>query len=109
MNASSETMTPFSNGALSVVLSEVSIDNNGKATVTWSEAYLNGVAFQGAPLTTPPTAPASFATPNSSYIVVQSSYAYTPVIGGTYMPPLTLTDQSFMLPRDSASIPCTDC
>jgi Flp pilus assembly protein TadG len=109
MNASSETMTPFSNGALSVVLSEISIDNNGKASVTWSEAYLDGVAFQGSPLTTPPTAPPSFATPNSSYIIVQSTYAYTPVIAGTYMPPLTLSSQSFMLPRDSASIPCTDC
>jgi len=109
MNASSETMSPFSNGALSVVLSEISIDNNGKATVTWSEAYLDGVAFQGNPITTPPTAPPSFSTPNSSYIVVQSTYAYTPVVAGTYMPPLTLTDQSFMLPRDSASIPCSDC
>jgi Flp pilus assembly protein TadG len=109
MNASSETMTPFSNGALSMRLSEISIDNNGKASVTWSEPYLNGVAFQGTPLTTPPTAPPSFATPNSSYIVVQSSYAYTPLVAGTYMPPLTLTNQSFMLPRDSASIPCTDC
>ena len=109
MNASSETMTPFSNGALTVVVSEITIDNNGKAAVTWSEPYLNGVAFQGTPLTTPPTAPPSFAIANSSYIVVQSTYAYTPVIAGTYMPPLTLSNQSFMLPRDSASIPCSDC
>jgi Flp pilus assembly protein TadG len=109
MNASSQTMTPFPNSSLALKVSEVSIDNNGHASVTWSEAYLNGVPFQGTALTAPPTAPASFATPNSSYVLVQSSYVYTPVVAGTWLPALTFTDQSFMLPRDSASIPCTDC
>jgi Flp pilus assembly protein TadG len=109
MNASSETMTPFSNGDLAIVVSEISIDGNGKASVTWSEPYLNGVAFQGNPLTKPPKAPPSFVTPNSSYIVVQSTFAYTPVIAGSFMAPMTLSNQSFMLPRDAASIPCSDC
>jgi Flp pilus assembly protein TadG len=109
MNASSETMTPFPNSALSMVLSEVSIDGSGNASITWSEAYLNGVAFQGTPLKTAPTAPPSFQTPNSSYIVVQSTYAYTPVIAGGFLAPMTLADQSFMLPRDTGSIPCSDC
>jgi Flp pilus assembly protein TadG len=109
MNASSQTMTPFSNSSLSIVLSEVTIDANGNATVTWSEAYQNGVALTGTPLTTPPTAPASFQTASSSYLVVQSSYAYTPVIAGSFMRPMTLTGVSFMLPRDAGSVPCSDC
>ena len=109
MNASSETMTPFPNSSLSIVLSEISIDASGNATVTWSQSYQNGVAFQGTALTTPPTAPASFQTASSSYLVVQSSYSYTPVIAGSFMRPVTLTDVSYMLPRDAGSIPCTDC
>jgi Flp pilus assembly protein TadG len=109
MNASSQTMTPFSNSALGIVMSEVSVDGAGHATVTWSEAYLNGVAFTGTPITTAPVAPASFATPNSSYIVVQSTYAYTPVVAGNLVAPMTLTSQSFMLPRNSGAIPCSDC
>jgi Flp pilus assembly protein TadG len=109
MNASSETMTPFPNSSLSLVVSEISIDPKGNATVTWSESYLNGVAFQGNPLTKAPTAPASFSTANSSYLVVQSSYAYTPVIAGSFVSPITLTNSSFMLPRDAGSIPCSDC
>jgi Flp pilus assembly protein TadG len=109
MNAASQTMSPFPNTSLSIVMTEVNIDNNGNATIGWSEAYLNGVAFQGTPLTTPPVAPASFQTPSSTYIVVQSTYAYTPVIAGTFMKPLTLSSHSYMLPRDSASIPCSDC
>lgn len=109
MNASSETMTPFSNTALTLVLSEISIDNSGKASVAWSESYVDGVAFTGTPLTTAPTAPPSFATPNSSYLVVQSAYSYTPVIAGTFVPTLTLTSHSFMLPRNAGSIPCSDC
>jgi Flp pilus assembly protein TadG len=109
MNASSETMTPFQTGTLSMTLSEVGIDANGNAKVCWSQAFLDGVALQGTPITTPPTAPPSFLTPSSYYIVVHSYYAYTPVIAGDFMPAMTLSDQSFMLPRDSASIPCTDC
>jgi len=109
MNASSETMSPFPNSSLSLVVSEISVDANSHATVTWSEAYLNGVAFKGTPLTTPPTAPASFVTPNSSYIVVQSSFSYTPIVAGGLVSPITMTNQSFMLPRDSGSIPCSDC
>ena len=109
MNASSETMSPFPNSTLSLVLSEISIDANGNASVTWSEAYLNGVALQGTPLTTPPTAPPSFQTASTSYIVVQSTYAYTPVIAGNLMAPVTLAGESFMLPRDTGLIPCSDC
>ena len=109
MNASSQTMTPFSNGDLALVVSEISIDGTGKASVTWSEAYLNGVPFQGNPLTTPPKAPPSFVIANSSYIVVQSTFAYTPVVAGSFMGPMTLSNQSFMLPRDAGSIPCSDC
>ena len=109
MNASSETMTPFPNTSLAIVVSEVNIDSKGKASVTWSEPYLNGSPFQGTPLKTAPVAPPSFQTPNSSYLVVQSAYAYTPVIAGGLVGPMTLNDQSFMLPRDAGSIPCSDC
>jgi Flp pilus assembly protein TadG len=109
MNASAQTMTPFPNSSLSIVLSEISIDASGHASVTWSQSYQNGTAFQGTALTTPPTAPASFLTASSSYIVVQSSYDYTPVVAGSFMRPVTITDVSFMLPRDAGSVPCTDC
>lgn len=109
MNASSQTMTPFPNTSLTIVLSEVTVDGTGTAKVAWSEAYLNGVAFTGTPITTAPVAPASFATANSSYIVVQSTYAYTPVIAGNLVRPMTLASQSFMLPRNSGAIPCSDC
>ena len=54
-------------------------------------------------------APPSFVTPNSSYIVVQSTFAYTHVVAGSFMAPMTLSNQSFMLQRDAASIPCSDC
>jgi Flp pilus assembly protein TadG len=109
MNASAQVMSPNPTNVLSIVLSEVSIDNNGKATVTWSEPYHNGVAFSGTALSAPPTAPASFQTANSTYIVVQTTYTYTPVIAGSFMAPMTLSNQSFMLPRDTGSIPCSDC
>ena len=109
MNASSQIMAPYPNAVLSMTVSEISIDASGNASVTWSEPYLDGIPFQGTGLTTPPTAPPSFQTANSTYIIVQTTYVYSPIIASNFMAPLTFSNRSFMLPRNSASIPCTDC
>ena len=44
---------------------------------------------------------------NTHYILVQTTYAYTPTIGGAFMSSLPMSNQVFMIPRESASIPCT--
>ena len=102
--ASAQIMAPYSTTPLSIVLSEVSTDQNGHATVTWSQAY------QGTPLSvgTAVTTPSGFQTPNSSYILVQTTYLYTPTIAGNFMGPMTMSDQIFMLPRNSPSITYTN-
>jgi Flp pilus assembly protein TadG len=104
LGASSQIMTPYSASNLSIVLSEVTTDNAGKGSVTWSQAYQGGTALAaGASV----TMPGGFKTANTSYILVQTTYAYQPVIGGAFVKPISMTNQMFMLPRSSSSIPYT--
>jgi Flp pilus assembly protein TadG len=106
MNASSQIMAPYPTQNLSIVLSEITTDDANNATVTWSQAS-NGAT----PLTpgTNVTLPAGLGTKDTSYILVTTTYLYVPIAGANFIGPIPMTDQIYMLPRASASIPCTDC
>jgi Flp pilus assembly protein TadG len=103
LGASAQIMTPYPTTSLSIVLSEVTTDNAGVGQVTWSQAY------QGTALATNTTVtmPSGFQTKGASYILVQTTYAYQPIIGGAFIKPITMTNQIFMLPRSVSSIPYT--
>jgi Flp pilus assembly protein TadG len=103
LGATSTIMSPYATTVMSIVLSEVTTDNNGNATVTWSQA------FQGTPLAkgSGVTMPTGFNSPNTSYIVVQSTYAYTPSVGASIIGSIPMSKQVVMLPRASSSIPFT--
>lgn len=99
-SASAQIMAPYSTGPLSIVLSEVSTDANGTPTVTWSQAYQGTPLAVGASV----TMPANYNAANSSYILVQTTYTYTPVIAGNFIGPIQMASQLVMLPRNSTSI-----
>jgi Flp pilus assembly protein TadG len=103
LNASAQIMTPYPTTNLSIRLSEVTTDPSGAGFVAWGKAFQGTALAEG----TSVTMPAGFQTPNTSYILVQTSYAYQPVIGGAFIQPITMTNQIFMLPRSSSSIPYT--
>jgi Flp pilus assembly protein TadG len=106
MGASSEIMAPYSTTPLTIVVTEVSTDTNSKATVVWSVPYQGGTALaKGSTV----AMPANFASASSYYILVQSTYAYSPTVGVNLVKSIPMTDQIFMVPRQSASIPCKDC
>lgn len=102
--ASAQIMTPFPTSGLSIVLSEITTDSKSKATVTWSQAYNGGTALtQGASY----TLPTSLVTASTSYMLVQTTYAWTPMISGGPVGSINMTDQMYTLPRASSSIPYT--
>ena len=103
LGASSQIMTPYPTSNLSIVLSEVTTDSSGAATVTWSQ-QLNGTALA---TNSAVTMPAGYQTPLTSYMYVQTTYAYQPTIGAAFVGPITMKSQIFMLPRSSPSIPYT--
>ena len=102
--ASSQIMAPYSTANLSITLSEVSTNASNVASVVWSQSY-NG----GTPLVTSTqvTLPSGMASPNTSYILVTTGYLFTLPTGYAFSHPLTMGDQIYMLPRQSASIPYT--
>lgn len=102
--ASTQIMMPASATNLKIVLSEVSTDASSNPTVTWSQAYNGASALQASSKV---TLPAGLAMANTSYILVQTTYQFTPVIGAAFVPPISLHNQIYMLPRRSNSITYT--
>jgi Flp pilus assembly protein TadG len=93
LNASTAIVTPYSSANIIVTLSEVTTDNNGNGTITWSDS-LNGTARTVGSAITLPT----------SLILGEVSYNYTPALGYTITGTITMSDSFYMLPRLSNSV-----
>ena len=102
--ATSQIMAPYSTGALQMVLTEVTTDANSVATVTWSKGYNGATTLVVGSTVTMPT---GLAAPSSNYILVQSTFTYTPTIGPAAFPTVPMTSSLYILPRNSPSIPFT--
>lgn len=98
--AGSAIIAPYSAANLKEVVSELSVNSQGQASVVWSDT-LNGTALTAGQLV---NIPASLAVPNSFLILAQVSYGYNPTYAYVMTGTLTLQDQSYVLPRQSTSI-----
>lgn len=99
-NAGSAIIAPYPAGGLQEAISEIAIDGQGNATVVWSNT-LNGTALTVGQSVTIPT---TLAVPNTYLILGQAQYTYNPTYGYVLTGTLTLSDQFFLLPRQSNSI-----
>ena len=102
--ASSQIMAPYPTSSLTIVLSEVQTDASSHAKVAWSQGYGGAACL---PAGSAVAMPAGFASPSSYYILVQTTYSYAPTIGSAFVHTIPMTDQIFMVPRQSTSIPAT--
>jgi len=100
LSAASAIMAPYPVGSLQAVVSELSINAQGLASVAWSDT-LNGTAR---PVGQTVNIPASLAVPNSYLVLSEASYNYKPTYGYVMTGTLTLHDQTYMRPRQSTSI-----
>jgi len=100
LNASADIIFPYAAANLQTVVSELSIDAQGNATVVWSDT-LNGTARTvGSPVTIPST----LAVANSYLLLGETSYNYKPSYGYVITGTVTLSDQMYMQPRQSSSV-----
>jgi len=101
LNASAQVVAPFSVTPMTIVITEITTDSSGKATVTWSKA-LNGTPLNAGD---PITVPANLMPASTSLIWGQVSYNYTPLIGANLTGTIRIADQIYLSPRLTASIP----
>jgi Flp pilus assembly protein TadG len=86
-----------------VVVSLISIDKNGNATVAWSQT-LNGTArAKGSTV----TVPASMKIANTNILLGETTYDYNPPIDFLNLGIINLSSSLFMVPRASTTINLT--
>jgi Flp pilus assembly protein TadG len=100
LNASAQVIMPYDSTKMKVTLSEVTIDNNNNATITWS-CSVNGTKRS---IGSSVTLPAALNVANTSLIWGETSYTYKPVIGYVVTGVLNLKDQIYMRPRVSNTV-----
>ena len=100
LNAASAIMAPYPVSGLQAVVSELSVDAQGVATVVWSDT-LNGTARSAGQVVTVPSA---LAVPNTYLVLAEVQYNYDPTYGYVLTGNVTLSDQMVMRPRQSTAI-----
>jgi Flp pilus assembly protein TadG len=95
LDASSAIISPYSATKLTMTITCISIDANKVATAKWSVTR-GGAANSGTM-----SVPSALAVANSTLVLAQASYAYTPIVGYTITGTLTLSDKMYMAPRIS--------
>jgi Flp pilus assembly protein TadG len=98
--AGSAILAPYPTVGLQEVVSEIAVNDQGVGTVIWSDT-LGGVALTVGTTVSIPTA---LAVPNSYLVLAQVQYSYNPTYGYVMTGSISLSDQSFMRPRESTSI-----
>jgi Flp pilus assembly protein TadG len=100
LNSSTDIIYPYAAANQQSVVSEVSVNAQGVATVVWS-ATLNGTARTVGSVV---TVPSNLAAPNTYLLLGEASYNYAPSYGFVVTGTLTLSSQTFMMPRQSSSV-----
>lgn len=98
--ASTLIAAPYSSTPLTIVVSCISIDSSGSATVSWS-TNLNGSARSVGSSVTLPTA---INVASTSLIMSEVTYLYTPTVGTNIIGSVTLSKTMYMSPRLSSTI-----
>jgi Flp pilus assembly protein TadG len=117
-------MSPYNASLASIRITSIRFDADGKGYVDWSEAQ--GTAMTAHPrckptqLTSPPSplgildVPAGLMVANSSVVLAEVSFTYTPVMGHNITGSIALKDQLFTRPRSGSHVtrtgsPTTAC
>ena len=100
-NVTSKVLAPYPTGPLALTVSQVAIDANGRATISWSNTQGGTARAVGSPV----TLPTNLAIPSSFLILSEVKYSYTPLFGffnngGA----INLSDSIDVTPRISPSI-----
>lgn len=100
LNASVQIMSPYSPDNAVLTISQISIDKDKVATVSWSRS-LNGTALtQGSAYDVPD----DIRQANTSLIVSKAVYGYVPFFGSSVIGPINFGENIILSPRRSPSV-----
>jgi Flp pilus assembly protein TadG len=98
--ATAAVMAPYSSAGAAVTITQITISNKGKATVSWSYSQ-GGTALAHGSSVTVPTA----LVVDSTYLIfAQVSYTFTPLFGYFHAGSITFSDNLYVTPRVSNCI-----
>lgn len=107
-------LAPYPADDLDIIVSSVSFDASGNASVDWSYDISGSTPWSaGSP--PPITLPETLASPNTSIVLGQSTLAYTPTFANlftNYFPraaSITLSDTYYLRPRLTDTVLCMNC
>ncbi|MGH6827309.1 MAG: TadE/TadG family type IV pilus assembly protein [Rhizomicrobium sp.] len=103
LNAATQILAPYGGASPKVVISLVTIDSGGHATVTWSQSLNTPSRTQGAPITVPPDLDVA----NTSLVLSEASDAYAPIFDFLGLGPFNLSAVIYMVPREATTINLT--
>jgi Flp pilus assembly protein TadG len=101
LGAATAIMAPYPDSNAKVTVSVIDIDANGNPKVKWSSTKNGTARAVGSSV----TIPQALRTPSTSLVYGEASYTYTPTIGYVLTGSKNLSDQIFMRPRLSDTIP----
>ncbi len=100
LNASAQIVAPYNLSNTSVIVAELTTDNSGNTTVTWSNA-LNATALTPGAAFTLPT---GMAVNGASLIYTSASFNYTPASGYVFKP-MVFNSTFYENPRIGSTVP----
>jgi Flp pilus assembly protein TadG len=100
LDAASSIIMPFAGAQLRIKLTGVAIDEDGEATVAWSDALNDTPLPKNSSITLPP----SIVQPNTFIVTGEVHYDYTPTIGYVLTGSFDLSDQFYLRPRLGSDI-----
>ena len=98
--AASSIMQPYNGAGIQIVVSSVA-DNNGVATVLWSDGFQTTPRGVGSTV----TLPSGLLTPGGSVVMAEVTYVYDSPFADFYIINPVLTDTFYLKPRRVLQIP----
>ena len=93
--AASSIIAPYSPDPIKLVVTHVTVDEHGNGIVDWSDGLNRAGYSKGSTLTIPD----GLASENTTLVVAEGSYLYTPILGQIITSSFTLEDTFYLRPR----------
>ena len=101
-------MKPFAASGLSIIVSSVTVDSRGVATVEWSHANGRNLPPR-APRSRVADLPPDLITAGETVILGETEYRYTSAAAQVLPDGAVFERRYFLLPRSTERVACTDC